>query len=190
MRFVRVISAATLVLLILPAAASAQSGRKLPTWTDPKPSPSPTPDEQKQPKEKIDPITLIVSQFTVTVGSSYYANVPIETCLARLKASKSAEISHERDMSRKEATERAKKETTAYVVWLQVDSDYMGMGSGNPYRLFLNYTVLIPGTAKVKTQGRIYQSNVAGGAYDYRLAMIGQEAADHILFALGLPIPR
>jgi hypothetical protein len=203
MRLLKVVTTSLMAVCLMAVIASGQSGRKLPTWSDPKPSPSPTPsDDQKQAKDKNPLTTLIVTQYVMMVGSSYYTNVAIETCLARLKASAAATINHERDMTRKDATERAKKETAAYVVWLEMDTDSMntGMGGGNPYRLFLTYAVFTPGTAKIKTQGRIYQSNVGsssgpmgaptGGGPDYRLALVGPEAADRILFSLGLPIPH
>lgn len=199
MRFVRFVPGSILVIFILALGVMAQSGRKLPTWSDPKPTPTPTPEETK-PKEKTPLVPLIVTQFVLPIGESYYTNVAIESCLARLKASQSVQITHEKEMSRKGAVERAKKETTAYVVLLQMDTDsaYGGMGGGNPYRLYMDYVVFTPGTAKVKTSGRIYQSEVRPGAgplggpsgADYLLALVGQAAADRILFALGLPIPR
>ncbi|HEY6328644.1 MAG TPA: hypothetical protein VI756_04855 [Blastocatellia bacterium] len=203
MRFLKVGLPALLFICLLTATANGQSGRKLPTWSDPQPTPTPTPAEQPKAKEK-EPLTrLIVTQYLLMVNRSYYTDVAIESCLARLKASKAATVTHEKDMTRKGAIDRAKQETEAYVVYLEMDSDSsgsMGMGGGNPYRLFLEYFVYVPGTAKVKASGRVYQQNVnansgpvgvptSGGA-DYRLAFVGQEAADRILYSLGLPIPR
>jgi hypothetical protein len=203
MRLLRVSLPALLFTCALTATASGQSGRKLPTWNDPQPTPTPTPAQEPKAKEKEKATPLIVTQYTLTAGRSYYTDVAIESCLARLKASKAATITHEKDMTRKGAMDRAKQETDGYVVYLEMDTDsgggYMGMGGGNPYRLFLEYFVFVPGTAKVKASGRVYQQEVnansgpvgvpTGGA-DYRLALVGQQAADRILYSLGLPIPR
>jgi hypothetical protein len=190
------------------SAGLAQSGRKLPTWNTPTPTPTPTPtdDSTKEKKDEKKPkLPLIVTKYSSSVSlSSGWTDLTVGSCMDRLHASSMVTVSHEADMNRKQASDRAKKETEAYVVWMELDSEseVSPMGGGNPYRYYLNYVVYTPGTAKIKTSGRVYQSEVRAnngpvgpasgpGAAEYRLRLVGEEAADRILSALAIaPIPR
>jgi hypothetical protein len=98
-------------------------------------------------------------------------------------------------MSRKEASDRAKKSTETPVVLLQLGTQ---PGSGNMGQvsfedLVINYTIFSPGTGKVGEQGRVYvrpNRSVLGqrlpsGRYgESQMKEAGRETADRVLSLL------
>lgn len=148
-------------LLCLSQAALAQSGRRqnkplsppTPVVTDDDNAPKP---EAKPRPEKPGPMaTIIVGADKFGTSSSIipgYVDEATESCVAELNKSRSpVEARGGGDMSRKEAIDRAKKETEAYVLWLDVRVD------GNREQdISVSYTLFMPQTAKVLTFGSVY----------------------------------
>jgi hypothetical protein len=103
------------------------------------------------------------------------------------------------NMGRREAIERAKKETESYVVLLQVETEYLNSGGGagqvNSNDLLVSYSIYSPGTGKIKSSGRVYvrsSRSILGGRLptgrvaDSQLYQAGRETADRIISALNL----
>jgi hypothetical protein len=100
------------------------------------------------------------------------------------------------NMRRKDAIERAKKETESYVVLLQVETEYLdsgGMGQVRASDLQVIYTIFSPGTAKVKASGRVYARTArgilggrfpTGRAVDSQLYEAGRETAERVMSSL------
>lgn len=122
-------------------------------------------------------------------------------CADRLRSRSSAGVDvAERDLSRGEAIERAKKEQKTYVVLLTIKYDSMS----NRYEdLELDFTVLEPVTAKVVITGRSYLNeyrkgpvgvNPTGrvsGVYQQEfLRRAGEEVADRVLKKLNMSDQR
>ncbi|MGH9759385.1 MAG: hypothetical protein ACREAC_00945, partial [Blastocatellia bacterium] len=104
-------------LLMFAFAASgvqAQSGRKLPDWNKKQPAAAPTPDAQTgtgqdnaQPAKQLIP--LVVTTFLAEINtSSILRNVVADSCLSRLGQTSAFAITRERDLNRKQASDRAK----------------------------------------------------------------------------------
>ena len=106
-------------------------------------------------------------------------------------------ISGDKNMSRKEATERARKSTESPVVLLQVTTQAAGgsMGQANFEDLVVNFSILLPGTGKVGESGRVYirpSRSVIGqrlptGRYgESQMKEAGRETAERVLSLLHL----
>lgn len=195
----------TALLIALPAVVIAQSGRRGPTKSRP-PAPEPVPSTiESQTKSK----TSARIQLLVAVDeSSGFSRVPLsvpetvlETCVQRLSAAAAgiAAVPASRRMTRPEAVKAAKAETTRYVVWLQVGNERDDFGadvSTQSNRLYINYTIFEPGSAKIKRSGRAQRGtgnlgNVGvtvpttrDAVYsDYAIKETARQAADRILDA-------
>lgn len=123
----------------------------------------------------------------------------LEACAQRLKESK--EIATEpalRRMTRGEAISAAKAETTRYVVFLEVKNEraQFGAESSGQDRLYIDFAVFEPGTAKIKRSGRAQHSTGRAGTVGVTVPVIGdsvhseyaikeaaRQAADRILDA-------
>jgi len=204
-----VVSMAVAVLLSCASVDLAQSGRKVRTSTPapvsvPEATPAPTP---AAPSVKPKP------RLTFLVGLDRYdsfANIPLyayESVLRnltdRLADSPSVRVDAARtDMGRSDAIQKAKAETEAYVVWIQVRDDSMNRdsrNSGSLDNLVIEYTVLAPTTAKQATSGRTYTQSQrnrgilnpkTSGIYgDRYLNQAAQEAADRILAHFQIRVP-
>jgi len=189
------------VILSYASADLAQSGRKVRTSTPapvsvPEPTPTPTP---AAPSVKPKP------RLTFLVGLDRYdgfANIPLyayegvlRNLTDRLADSPSVRVgAAQSDMGRSDAIQKAKAETEAYVVWIQLRDDSMNRdsrNSGSLDNLVIEYTVLAPTTAKQTTSGRTYTQSQrnrgifnpkTSGIYgDRYLNQAAQEAADRIL---------
>lgn len=212
---------AALSMLMCVAVAEGQSGRTVrrnPSPSPPaeNPTPTPTPVNTSTTPARRE-FTFNVARYvqgpTVTVESSLAFNSFIE----RLGKSLAVEVVPVRkDMTRKEAIERAKSEESenAYVVWLRVEIDTPDMERAdagmplNPGCLYVSYTVYSPRTAKIKAQGKVYQRGYASNSClartgspiprrepphlpsGYRIQMAGSDAADRVLQAFNLPLPH
>ena len=105
----------------------------------------------------------------------------------------------DRDVSRGEAIKKAKSETKAYTVWLDLQFDSMARSYDD---LVLQYIVFAPETAKIVTSGRTYlRGRRAGpivvdptggrtsGLYrEELLKRTGEEAGDRIIKALHIDV--
>jgi hypothetical protein len=174
-------------------AAGGQSGRRLPTWNEPKPQPSPEqPAQPAKQNEKKPPKPLILVSYQANINtSSYLTNTVMRSCLERLKQTSAFDLSRERDMNRKEASDLAKTQAEAYVVLVQLQEGTLGspgIGPVNYRDLEVEYVIFAPGTGKVKTSGRVFQ-RPARNTVEYRLEVAGLETADRICSSLGVAPP-
>lgn len=188
-------------LLYFSTGAIAQSGRRQSKNISPSPLPTTTPEikpeEEAKPKAKAAPVaSLVVGGDRMSTGfdvPSGYLEIAIDACIERLSKSSSLMVtSAGSGMNRKEATDKAKKEKEAYVVWLELKSETSGISQTG---LILEYTVFSPQTAKVKDYGHIYldgtgNSRVGVGLptsigrrlpLDYLMKQGGRNVADRVM---------
>ena len=135
----------------------------------------------------------------MTVPLTYY-DAAQRGCAERLRARSSAGVDvAERDMTRGEAIEKAKKEQKTYVVLLSLVIDTM---SSTYDDLQLDFLLLEPATARVVITGRSYMNPNRKGPLvvgptgrapamyrEQLLREAGQEVADKILKKLHLASP-
>jgi hypothetical protein len=203
-----------LVMIASAIMSTAQSGRRIPKKNNPPPLETTLPEPPKtteQPApEKPAPETprtpILVVRYVPGVYTSYIAaDIVTDGCAARLGQSASLSVRKGKEMTRKGASDFAKNSSDTYVAWLEIQSDQSGMttrddGTG---RYSIAYTLFIPGTGKTKTSGRIYprqyQPNVGGlplpvptsrAPAEYILRQAGEDAADRMMNAMDLIIPR
>lgn len=106
-------------------------------------------------------------------------------------------------MTRGEAISTAKTETTRYVVFLEVKNERAEYGaeSSGQDRLYINFAVFEPGTAKIKKSGRAQYSTARAGNVgvtvpgmgdglysEYALREAARQAADRILDAFQIRV--
>ena len=209
------------VLLMLVASAGAgyaQAGRRVqPPKNDP---PVPKAAEPaavvKKEQPEAAPVSLLVGSYSspmrmLTRGAEDLLQGAV---VQRLRDSKSLKLGVEESMTRGEANKRAKAETEAYILWLELKSD---SATFDPTRrsetrtedLYVQYVVLEPKTGKVKDQGNVYLRPTSSGripgigigrslprcypqaVYNVEFAVIeaGIETAERIfrVFSLGRP---
>ncbi len=146
-------------LLCLSQAALAQSGRRQNKPLSP-PTPVVTKDEGEA-KTEVKPradkpatlATVIVGgdRFDSSMVVSGYLTEAMEACILELNKSRALEARGGGDMTRKEAIDRAKKETEAHVLWLSLRVD------GNRQDdIAVSYTLFTPQTGKVLAFGNVY----------------------------------
>jgi hypothetical protein len=208
-----------LVLCAFVGAASGQSGRRAQRPGEATPAPSTVEPKEEPNVASVNPVeTAKLSLFVVDHFSSEEipANVVreiVQSFYGRLRERSTAvAVTLERDLSRKEAVEHAKKVMRTYVVWLEVQTDApeAERASGEPGdddALAVTYVVFTPGTAEIKTEGRVYYQHLneraqSGGGNRKRkrprpvrlpseetLEGVGRAAADRVLAAFKEMLP-
>jgi hypothetical protein len=109
-------------------------------------------------------------------------------------------------MNRKEASDLAKGSTDSYVLWFELRSDRGNYTSDDPRyasELYVDYSLYVPGTGKIRTSGHVYQRRVGAigspvplpptigrGPVESQLEQAGRETADRVMAALNIPSPR
>ena len=190
----------------------AQSGRRSttpPSTTAPSVS-GPKTIEKKPDKPPRLQLLVGIDNRDPSANIPYYVtDTVIDACVHRLgDASDVIVTSAGRGMNRSDATKAAKEETVRYVVWLQIGSELADAGR-QPSRnsvdeLYVSYTILEPGTAKLKQNGRshhqIYQTGRGGISTpnknsplysEYALKQAALETAERILSAFDIRLrPR
>jgi hypothetical protein len=149
-----------LAALCLSQAALAQSGRRqsknaspsTPITTDPKTEPAPGPPAVKP--TPASPAASIIIGGDRIGSSTYlvasYVDEVVRACMDRLRETQGLEVKGGGDMNRKAAIDRAKKETNASVLWIQLRIEEDGSNS-----ISISYTLFTPQTAKVLTSGNV-----------------------------------
>lgn len=149
--------------MIVCAAVStqAQSGRRAKEKQTTVPV-QPTETEKEKPapatKPEARPISLIVaidedmSGASVSLGNS---QLVMRGFVERMKRNSAVSLKVESRMDRKEASDLAKSEKGAYVVWLQLDRRMIA-SSRQDNEIYVVYVVFPPGTGKSKKEGSIY----------------------------------
>ena len=201
-------------LFLLSVTANAQSGRRstaktvtVPTVSGPKPVEKPP-----EPPAKDTRTSLVVTAEEQDMFSRipyYLVGMVRDTCGDSLRKSPLLKVTiGATTMTSSEAVKRAKEEKEAYVVWLQLGSDYIDSGrtstTETPESLYIRFTIFTPVTAKIKASGRTYynvtrnRGSVLGripgsrstSVYsEYSLKQAALEAAERILSALKLNLP-
>ena len=185
--------------------AAAQSGRRAPK--SPAPAAAPLPEPTPAPvaaSERPKPVLQFVvgieryDNFSSVSIASY--NATLRSCADRLDESPSVSVERlERSLSRNEATNRAKAEKSAYVVWLRLREDDMSSSpTGTPNNVFIEYVVFAPITGKVVSSGSAYPrrrgilpgSRPSGINGDSEIIEAARAAANKILAAMQMHIPR
>ena len=199
---------ATVLLLALCAlSVQAQSGRRQVKPPPVAPVPTPTPEATPVPKKETKKDDLVF--FVGADRDSSYQSLPfsyydavLQGCASRLRAGSSASVDvSDHDVNRGEAIKKAKAETKAYVVWLNLTLDTMARSYDD---LVLEYIVYAPETAKIVTSGHSYLRGQRAGPITvdptggrgssgiYReelLKRTGEDAGDRIIKALHLSVP-
>lgn len=197
------------LLVIFATTVVAQSGRRvhkqtvIPAAT---PESSPTPVAKKSPEKP----ALIVFLGIDARGSFsniplYYYDSVLKSCAERISGRSSIKVEiSSRDMTRGEAVKRAKGEKEGYVVLLQLRSDGIDADRRNeePSRVYVEYFVFAPITARQVASGKTYQQvsgykdvivgRTTGNAahIEYRLKEAAREAGERILSFLAGREPR
>jgi hypothetical protein len=157
--------ACLLLMAGLCAAAQAQSGRKPPErrWTKRTPEPVETkPVEQPKPEADAAPKYLVTA-----MKDSLDFNVPpsvpdavLAGCVSTLNTIPYVSARGAKDGNRKIAVDTAKSEVKALTLFIAVDVDNMASPNSRnaAYALVASYYLYLPGTGKVRTQGRVYMN--------------------------------
>ena len=168
-----------LATLCFSHTALAQSGRRQnrnasspapPVTTQPTTDPATNPSIAKPPT----PISsVIVIGDLVQSGSSYsnYVDEAVDACVEELKKLQVIEATGSGSRKRTAAMDRAKNETDAYVLWLEIKLVDRVVTDRSIYVeqsiSCVDYYVFMPQTAKIMTEGRVYpgiQEIKRGGA--------------------------
>jgi hypothetical protein len=195
------------VVVFTAFVVQAQSGRRQPRSTPAAPIPTPTPEPTPTPKRENDEpgISFLVGMDRRDAFASYpftFYDAVLRGCSDRLRASSSAKVSVIGELSRGEALKKAKEESTAYIVLLQLTQQSMGSASSNNYdQLEIEYVVFAPVTAKIAASGRSYPNSNRKGPLiigpsgrgtnnaiyaEQLLRYAGEDAADRILKSMHL----
>ncbi len=192
------ISLSVFFVLMVCCLGQAQSGRRAPkplsppTITPPPKESVPPPSPKPTPKQQ----TVIAGMETSMDFPPYMSEAVLDGFIARFnKASAVIVISGDKNMSRKEARDRAKKATESPVVLLNLSTQGVGgsIGQVDFDDLVVNFTIFSPGTGKVSEHGRVHirtNRNILGqrlptGRYGESLMKeAGRETADRVLSLL------
>jgi hypothetical protein len=197
------------LLLICALIVVAQSGRRAPKSA---PIPAPTPESSPTPTAKKSPERPALPLIVGIDARDSFANIPLyfydtvlQSCAERLRHEPSVAVEvGSRDVNRGDAVKRAKAEKEGYVVLLQLRVDSIGSSSGNAdlSRVYIEYFVFAPMTAKQVISGSAYQqayrtggvilgpTSSGGVAYtEYRLKQAARDAAERILHGLHISPP-
>jgi hypothetical protein len=199
---------AVVAALFFSQHALAQSGRRQSKSVSSPPPPvaSEPKTEQavKQPPVKPTPSASVIVGGDRFGSSIYtlasYVDVAVDACMDRLKDSSGLEVIGGGNMSRKDAVDRAKKEQSAYVLWLEIKVE----DDANTNTALIGYTVFMPQTGKIVTSGRVYLGNKSVGTgnvgiglpsvtkrlpIQYQLKEGGREVADRVKGKFQAPLP-
>lgn len=192
-------------ILCLSQAAPAQSGRRqrknisapTPVITENKTEKEAVP---KTPANKPAPIATVIvggDRFDASIYSiASYVDVAVRACVDRLRKTSGLEAVAGGGMSRGVAIGRAKKESAARVLWLEVRVEDGGSDS-----VSISYIVFMPQTAKILTSGRVYlgsRSVGRGGVgigvpsisgrlpLEYQMKEAGENVADRVKNKIGV----
>jgi hypothetical protein len=188
--------------------ALAQSGRRRNRNVSPSQTPPVSTEAKTEPG--IDPATVkppapissvIVVGDLVQSGSSRsnYVDQAVDACVERLNERQVIEARGSGSRKRTAAMERARDETEAYVLWLEINLDDNVMTDRGvyveQYISSVNYYVFMPQTAEILAQGRVYprsQDIKRGGVVlrlptrnkrlplTYELRDVGRQVADRV----------
>ena len=191
-------------LMLICSMAAAQSGRRSTHGSTTTTTSTPSVSGNKPVETKPPPAPKV--QLLVGIdGREVFTNIPfyvydtvLDNCVRRLGETDIVFVTPAGNkMTRADAIKAAKQEATRWVVNLEIRSVYADAGrqvKNNQDELFVDYTVIEPGTGKIKHSGQthqhIYQNGRGGvtlptrngGVYsEYSIKQTAREAADRIL---------
>lgn len=202
-------SISVLIVLSCCLAGQAQSGRRSPkplspptsttAPTTPTKEAEPTPAPTEKPALKQQNLIVGIDGRTMAYYiPPYMSDAVMRGFTGKFDGNASIKLTIDTNMGRKQAVERAKKETETFVVLLQLAADNMSGGEVNPEALVVTYYVFLPVTGKVKDQGRVYirpaktilgQRLPTSRTLDAQLIEAGREAATRVMSALHTDTP-
>ena len=159
--------AAVLVLLSLTfvfgSISPGQSGRRAAKPSSPAvptPTPEPTPGPKATPASK-PPINVLVGMDGnggLQNFPSYFYTTVLESFIKELSKEARLDIVNGGDITRGEATKKAKQEKEGYVVHLQLGIESMNPGarSDDARNVIVEYILMAPATTKIEASDRIY----------------------------------
>ncbi len=204
-----------LLVITSTSVALAQSGRRTPKQRELPPVPA-APEAATPPTPVSQPQQPTISLIVGYDKNGGFMSMPyglreavMRGAVGRFRESTAVTVETHADMNRGDAVRRAKAETTAFVVWLEVDIDSMNSartrsGGVDPDSLYVHFIVFAPTTAKSKADGRVYPNSSRRGPVsiglpiptgrsiqltEYLLQQAGEEAADRVLRALNIALP-
>ena len=169
----RLLVVCALLLLSLSQAAVAQSGRR--QVKNPSPSaPDVSVEDKAEPKasptppKAVAPVASLVitgdrasATFEIPTG---YLDIATNACYDTLRKSLSLNVTAgSTNLTRKDAIDEAKKQTEAYVVWLELKAELNAQQNDLAY-VVIQFTVFSPQTAKVKYFDSIYLDRATMGS--------------------------
>lgn len=159
---------AVMILLFVASQASAQSGRQRPTRRTASP-PTDSAPTGREAAPTPSPTANVAARYAVYVGTyirtttvPLSGRTPLRTFSEGLRRAQHLTVTFGGQMNRGEAYNRARAQTTEYVVWLHLDSEITApvrddLDESNTDAWFLNYVIFAPRTGQIMERGRIYQ---------------------------------
>jgi hypothetical protein len=199
-RFIRLslnIPLSVFIFLMVCCVGQAQSGRRAPKPLSPPTTTTPPKESEPPPAPKPTP-----KQQTLIAGIEMSLDVPFwmsdmvwNGFIERFNKVPSIVITANKDMNRKEASDRAKKATESTVVLLQITTQGAGgnMGQVDLEELSVNFTIYTQGTGKIREHGRVYirpnrsvlgQRLPSGRSIELQMKEAGRETAERVLSLL------
>jgi hypothetical protein len=169
-------------------AALAQSGRNrrervvppTPVNAEPQAEPTVEPQATKAPV----PITSVIVGGYVVHDSIYmrnnYVDIAVKACIERFKEGPMLTTQKGGKLTRKAAVEWAKKETSAYILWLEIKVEHIGM-SGERTIPYIKYFVFMPQTAEVLVEGQVDPNNQTVRINGARIPTVNRGSLDPTL---------
>lgn len=217
----RLVLFALALCLAAVATAGAQSGRRKPPPLSPAPTPSPTPEgeSESQPRAKSEKAAEVTFAVYESDGASAFFDfrteeLVMDAFVERLTRNRELSATRGGKSTRKQAQERAKKETASYVVLVELENDtsYVGqggVGQGDTRTVVVKTYVYEPGTGTLKYMDRTYQrpyrptTSVGGVAIplpvprtrverfpnELQLEQAARDAADRVMMRFRLRLP-
>lgn len=154
-------------ILCFSQATLAQSGRNRREKISPPPTPvSIEPQEDSSIEPQITkapvPISSVIIGGDIVHDSKYfrsnYVDIAVKACMERFKEGPMLAVTKGGKMTRKEAVEWAKKETGAYLLWLEIRVLTGGIW-GDRTIPYIKYYVFMPQTAEILTEGQVEPNN-------------------------------
>jgi hypothetical protein len=207
------ILAATAITFLAAGALMGQAGRHLPKRVEASPSPTPIPGPSPQAKTpaKAQFFLKVVSDLPQSVYLIFPFPEKMETwAVDRLKKSPFLDVTVGAPANHREAVKRAKEETEALVVWLQLEENPLGKPENAGRRpasdeVWINISIFSPVTGKQRYFGRVVLSQtstrgVGSGSVlqacyptvhgdDLLLLQASNEVAARIMDSLDVPVP-
>lgn len=192
--------------------SNAQSGRRQPKVKSPAPVETPVPEPTPQQKEKLP----VKPEFSLKVLNNTSQTLNLRFAFPekmsrwvvdRLSNSSLLEVESGGEATMKEAQELAKKNEEAFIVLVELgENPFNNSTMSGSREVWIDFTVLTPGTGKVKQRGRSYlkpellsrnrgvlnrtiSCNPSLTDEEYLLWQASFETAERIMNVFNLPVP-